>query len=47
MAALTGVMVHEKTRPLGDRTVPVTGVALLGLASIVFLYSAHEAGVLG
>lgn len=47
MAVLTAVMVHEKTRPLGGRTVPVTGSALLGLASIIFLYSAYEAGVLG
>ena len=47
MALLTAVMVHEKTRPAGARTVPVTGVALLGAASIVFLYSAYAAGVLG
>lgn len=47
MAVLTAVMVHEKTRPLGGRTVPVTGSALLALASIIFLYSAYEAGVLG
>ena len=30
------VMIHEKTRPMGAKAVPVTGVALLGAASIVF-----------
>jgi predicted metal-binding membrane protein len=44
MALLTGVMIHEKTRPLGARAVPVTGVALLGAASIVLMYSAYAAG---
>jgi predicted metal-binding membrane protein len=44
MALLTAVMIHEKTRPLGARTVPVTGVALLGAASIVLMYSAYAAG---
>jgi predicted metal-binding membrane protein len=43
MAALTALMVHEKTRPLGARSVPVTGVALLGAASILFFYSAYAA----
>ena len=43
MALLTALMVHEKTRPAGRRAVPVTGVALLGLASIVLLYSAYAA----
>jgi hypothetical protein len=38
------VMIHEKTRPLGARAVPVTGVALLGTASLVLLYSAYAAG---
>jgi predicted metal-binding membrane protein len=46
MAVLTAVMVHEKTRPAGRRAVPVTGVALLSLASIVWLYSASAAGAL-
>jgi predicted metal-binding membrane protein len=41
MALLTAVMIHEKTRPLGARAVPVTGVALLGAASIVLAYSAY------
>jgi predicted metal-binding membrane protein len=44
MALLTAVMIHEKTRPLGARAVPVTGVALLGAASVVLLYSAYAAG---
>ena len=43
MALLTAVMVHEKTRPAGSRVVPVTGVALLGMASVVLLYSAYAA----
>jgi predicted metal-binding membrane protein len=46
MALLTAVMVHEKTRPLGARAVPVTGVALLGAASIALVYSAYAAGTL-
>jgi predicted metal-binding membrane protein len=41
MAALTALMIHEKTRPLGARAVPVTGVALLGAASVVLAYSAY------
>jgi len=44
MALLTGVMIHEKTRPTGAKAVPVTGVALLGAASVVLLYSAYAAG---
>jgi predicted metal-binding membrane protein len=44
MALLTGVMIHEKTRPMGARAVPVTGAALLGAASIVLIYSAYAAG---
>ena len=47
MALLTAVLVHEKTRPAGARAVPVTGVALLGAVSIVLLYSAYTAGVIG
>jgi predicted metal-binding membrane protein len=43
MALLTALMVHEKTRPMGARAVPVTGVALLGAASIVLMYSAYAA----
>ena len=44
MALLTGVMIHEKTRPLGARAVPVTGAALLGTASLVLIWSAYAAG---
>jgi predicted metal-binding membrane protein len=42
MAALTAVMVHEKTRPSGRDGVPVTGVALLGVASIVLASGAYS-----
>ena len=44
MAALTALMIHEKTRPSGARAVPVTGVALLALASVVLAYGAATAG---
>jgi predicted metal-binding membrane protein len=44
MALLTALMVHEKTRPTGARAVPVTGAALLALASVTFLYAAAAAG---
>jgi predicted metal-binding membrane protein len=47
MAALTALMVFEKTHRLGARTVPVTGVALLGGAVLGLLYSAYAAGALG
>jgi predicted metal-binding membrane protein len=47
MAVLTAIMVHEKTRPLGARAVPVTGLALLGAGSTTLLYSASAAGALG
>jgi predicted metal-binding membrane protein len=46
MAALTGLMIHEKTRPSGARAVPVTGVALLAAASVVLAYGAAAAGAL-
>jgi predicted metal-binding membrane protein len=46
MAILTAIMVHEKTRPAGRRTVPVTGLALLASASVVLLYSAYQAGAI-
>jgi predicted metal-binding membrane protein len=46
MALLTGVMVHEKTRPAGARAVPLTGVTLLATASTVLLYSAYAAGAI-
>jgi predicted metal-binding membrane protein len=40
MAALTALMVHEKTRPAGARAVPVTGAALLALGSTLLLLGA-------
>jgi predicted metal-binding membrane protein len=43
MAVLTALMVYEKTRPSGARSVPVTGVALLGAAAVVLPYSAYAA----
>jgi predicted metal-binding membrane protein len=46
MALLTALMVHEKTRPAGHRAVPLTGVALLAVASVTLLYSASAAGAL-
>lgn len=39
MGLLTAVTVHEKTRPLGARAVPVTGLALLGAGSMALLSS--------
>jgi predicted metal-binding membrane protein len=45
MALLTALMVHEKTRPSGARAVPVTGVALLAVASTVLAYGAYAASV--
>jgi predicted metal-binding membrane protein len=41
MAALTAVMVHEKTRPSGARTVALTGVVLLAAGSTLLLWAAH------
>jgi predicted metal-binding membrane protein len=35
MALLTALMVHEKTSPAGDRTVPVTGITLLAGAALI------------
>ena len=43
MAVLTALMVYEKTRPSGARSVPVTGIALLGAAAVVLPYSAYAA----
>jgi predicted metal-binding membrane protein len=40
MALLTMLMVHEKTRPAGARTVPVTGATLLALGTTLFLWQA-------
>jgi predicted metal-binding membrane protein len=40
MALLTALMVHEKTRPTGARTVPLTGATLLAIGTTLFLYAA-------
>jgi predicted metal-binding membrane protein len=44
MALLTTLMVHEKTRPSGQRTVPITGAVLLALGSTLLLWGAYAAG---
>jgi predicted metal-binding membrane protein len=45
MAALTALMVHEKTRPAGARTVPLTGTVLLAAGSTLMLWGAHANSV--
>jgi predicted metal-binding membrane protein len=47
MAVLTALMVHEKSRPGGARSVPITGIALLAAAAVTLLYSAATAGAPG
>ena len=44
MAALTALMVHEKTQPSGARTVPLTGVVLLAAGSTLMLWAAYANG---
>jgi predicted metal-binding membrane protein len=44
MAALTALTVHEKTRPAGDRTVPLTGIVLLAAGSTLMLWAAYANG---
>jgi hypothetical protein len=44
MAALTAVMVHEKTRPSGARAAPLTGVVLLAAGSTLLLSAAYANG---
>jgi predicted metal-binding membrane protein len=46
MAGLTALMVHEKTRPSGARTVPVTGAVLLAAGSTLMLWAAYANGAL-
>ncbi len=46
MAAMTVLMVHEKTRPAGRRAVPVAGAALLGVAAILLPWTAYTNGAL-
>ena len=44
MAVLTALMVHEKTRPTGAQTVPLTGVVLLAAGSTLLLWAAYAHG---
>jgi predicted metal-binding membrane protein len=44
MAALTALMVHEKTRPAGAQTVPLTGAVLLAAGSTLMLWGAYANG---
>jgi predicted metal-binding membrane protein len=44
MAALTALMVHEKTRPRGAQMVPLTGVVLLAAGSTLMLWAAYANG---
>jgi predicted metal-binding membrane protein len=46
MAALTALMVHEKTRPGGERAVPLTGAVLLALGSTLMLWAAYANGAI-
>ena len=46
MAALTALMVHEKTRPSGAGTVPLTGIVLLAAGSTLMLWAAYANGAL-
>jgi predicted metal-binding membrane protein len=41
MAVLTALMVHEKTRPTGAQTIPLTGVVLLAAGSTLLLWAAY------
>ena len=45
MAALTALMVHEKTRPSGARAVPLTGTVLLAAGSTLLLWGAYANSV--
>jgi predicted metal-binding membrane protein len=46
MAALTALMVHEKTQASGQRTVPVTAAVFLGMGSTLLLYAAYANGAI-
>jgi predicted metal-binding membrane protein len=46
MAALTALMVHEKTSASGDRTTPLTGVVLLAVGSTLLLWAAYANGAI-
>jgi predicted metal-binding membrane protein len=45
MAALTALMVHEKTRPSGAQAVPLTGTVLLAAGSTLMLWGAYANSV--
>jgi predicted metal-binding membrane protein len=47
MAALTALMVYEKTRPSGARAVPLTGAVLLAAGSTLLLWNAYASATLG
>ena len=47
MAALTALMVYEKTRPSGATAVPLTGAVLLAVGSTLLIWNAYANGTLG
>ena len=47
MAALTALMVYEKTRPSGATAVPLTGAVLLAVGSTLLLWNGYASGTLG
>ena len=47
MAALTALMVYEKTAPGGRRSVPVVGFVLIGWGALVLAHPAWLPVVLG
>ena len=47
MAALTALMIYEKTGPAGRRAVPVAGIALLGCAALVLAHPHSLPPILG
>jgi predicted metal-binding membrane protein len=47
MAALTALMVYEKTRPSGATAVPLTGAVLLAVGSTLLIWNAYASGTLG
>jgi predicted metal-binding membrane protein len=47
MAALTALMVYEKTAPSGNRAVPVAGIALLTAAALVLAHPSWLPPLLG
>jgi predicted metal-binding membrane protein len=47
MAALTALMVYEKTRPSGATAVPLTGSVLLAVGSTLLIWNAYASETLG